>query len=128
MESRSQYCSALLVNAVLALGCAYSDRLEARLNQQDPSTAGDHFFAEAKRLLVDDDSSDLTTVQALAIMCLREASFGRDSSGFQFAGRSVRMLIELGLHLSIGPAGANLKPSEVEARKNTFWGCFIYDT
>lgn len=78
--------------------------------------------------MIESDSSNLTTVQALAIMGLREASCGRDSSGFQLAGRSMRMLIELGLHLSFGSAGDKLDPIEVEARKSTFWGCFVYDT
>lgn len=127
-NGRSQYCSPLLLNAVLSFGCAYSDRPEARMNHHDPSTAGDHFFAEAKRLLAENDTSSLTTIQALAIMGLREASCARDSSGFQLAGRSMRMLIELGLHLSSGSSDDSLDPNEVEARKTTFWGCFIYDT
>lgn len=127
-KGRSKYCSPLMVNALLALACAYSDRPEARENPSDPTTSGDHFFAEAKRLLNENESSNLTTVQALALMGLREASFGRDSSGFQYAGRCVRMLIELGLHLSFASASDKISHTELEARSITFWGCFINDT
>ena len=127
-KGRKKYCSPLLVNALLAVACAFSDRPEARTNQHDPRTAGDHFFAEAKRLLQSDDASNLTTVQALALMGLREASCDRDSSGFQYAGRCIRMAIELGLHLSFGTNNTKLGPTELEVRKITFWGCFTYDT
>ena len=126
-KRRSKYCSPLLVNALLAFACAYSDRPEAREDPSDPKTAGDHFFAEAKRLLNENDSSNLTTVQALALMGLREASYGRDSNGFQYAGRCIRMLIELGLHLSFA-ASDKISPTELEARRITFWGCFVNDT
>ena len=127
-EGRDKYCSPLLVNALLAVGCAYSDRPEARSNPSDPSTAGDHFFAEARRLLYENESSNLTTVQALALMGIREASCSRDSNGFQYAGRCTRMLIELGLHVSFGSASDEFGPTELEARKITFWGCFIMET
>ena len=127
-NGRSKYCSPLLVNALLALACTYSDRPEAREDPSNPGTAGDHFFAEAKRLLNDTEPSGLTTVQALAVMGLREAGCSRDSSGFQYAGRSVRMLIELGLHLSFASSSDKIDPTEMEARKITFWGCFVNDT
>ena len=127
-KGRTKFCSPLLVNAVLAMACAYSDRPEARLRPSDHNTAGDHFFKEAKRLLFEYESSNLTTVQALAIMGLREAGCGRDSSGFQYAGRCIRMAIELGLHLSFESDNDKLSPTELEVRKITFWGCFISDT
>ena len=127
-NGRAKYCSPLLVNALLASACAYSDRSEAREDPCDPITSGNHFFAEAKRLLDRDESSTLTTVQALALMGLREASCGRDSIGFQYAGRCIRMLIELGLHLSFASESDKVSPTELEARRITFWGCFINDT
>ena len=127
-KGRSKYCSPLMVNALLAFACAYSDRLEAREIPSDPSTSGDHFFAEAKSLLNESDASTLTTVQALALMGLREASCGRDSSGFQYAGRCIRMMIELGLHLSFASASDKINPTELEVRRITFWGCFVNDT
>ena len=125
-KGRTKYCSPLLVNALLSVACGFSDRPELRTDPDDSKTAGDLFFAEARRLLFEDESSSLTTVQALALMGLREVSCGRDSSGFHYTGRCIRMAIELGLHLAdVNPA---LTPTEVEVRKITFWGCFTLDT
>ncbi|PBP21844.1 fungal specific transcription factor domain-containing protein [Diplocarpon rosae] len=46
-----RYCSPLLVNALLAVGCRFSNQPEARTDPNDKSTAGDAFFSEAERLL-----------------------------------------------------------------------------
>ncbi|KAI4125685.1 MAG: hypothetical protein LQ347_005275 [Umbilicaria vellea] len=100
-----------------------------RVTRDASLTAGDAFYAEAKRLLFEDEHSSLTTVQALALMGLREVSTGRDSSGFHLMGRCMRMAIELGLHLGSTSGEASvLSESEVEVRKITFWGCFTLDT
>ncbi len=128
-QGRTKYCSPLLVNALLALACAFSDRPEARTDPTDPNTAGDHFFAEARRLLFENERSTVTTVQALGLMGIREANCGRDSSGYQYAGRCIRMALELGLHLCFKTAGNNnLSATEIEVRKVTFWGCFTLET
>ncbi|KAI9790435.1 MAG: hypothetical protein M1835_000964 [Candelina submexicana] len=124
---RIKYCSPLLVNALLALACNYSDRSVVRTNQNDTAPTGDAFFAEAKRLLNEDDRTTMTTVQALAIMGLREASCGRDSSSFQYSGRCARMALELGLHLSDHSRMQMFSRTELEVRKISFWGCFVLD-
>ena len=123
---RTQHCSSILVNAVLAFGCLYSDRPEARTNPADPRTAGDHFFAEAKRLL-ELEGPCVTTVQALAIMAMREPCHDRDSSGNSFMGRCIHMGVELGLHLNLGSDSKNLSDTEAEARKLTWWGCWTLE-
>lgn len=128
-SGRQKYCSALLVNAILAYACHFSDEPQARTDPSNFRTAGDHFFQEARRLLYENETSCLTTVQALVIMAMREPSAGRDSSGFAYMGRSMRMAIEMGLHLKNSAAPAmGLTPSENEVRKVTFWGCFTVDT
>ncbi|KAF2441656.1 hypothetical protein P171DRAFT_434308 [Karstenula rhodostoma CBS 690.94] len=128
-SGRQKYCSALLVNAMLAYGCHFTDDPAGRTDPDNFRTAGDHFFDEARRLLYENEASSLTTVQALCVMAMREPSAGRDSSGFAYMGRAMRMAIEMGLHLknSASPA-MGLTPSENEVRKVTFWGCFTVDT
>jgi hypothetical protein len=128
-SGRDKYCSPLLVNAMLAYGCHFTDDPAARTDPANFRTAGDHFFDEARRLLYENEASALTTVQALCVMAMREPSAGRDSSGFAYIGRAMRMAIEMGLHLkdSASPA-MGLTPSENEVRKVTFWGCFTVDT
>ncbi|KAK5163709.1 uncharacterized protein LTR77_010382 [Saxophila tyrrhenica] len=125
-RGRTEFCSALLVNAVLAIACHYSDRSLARSDPNDSTTAGDYFFAEAKRLLDKTDKASVTSVQALGLMALRETSQGRESHGYQYAGRCVRTALEMGLHLSM--VGSGLRSSEIEVRKITFWGVFNLET
>ncbi|PQE05389.1 fungal specific transcription factor protein [Rutstroemia sp. NJR-2017a BBW] len=74
------YCSELLVNEIQAVGCRFSSQAGARANPNDNNTAGDHFFAEAERLLFEEkDHGSLTTIQALGLMAIREASSGHSS-------------------------------------------------
>ncbi|KAF2258328.1 hypothetical protein CC78DRAFT_125650 [Lojkania enalia] len=128
-SGREKYCSPLLVNAILAYACHFTDEPLARTEPDNFRTAGDHFFAEARRLLHEDETPSLTTTQALCVMAMREPSAGRDSSGFMYIGRCMRMAVELGLHLNNSAAPPmHLTPSETEVRKVTFWGCFTVDT
>ncbi|KAF2742451.1 hypothetical protein M011DRAFT_376061, partial [Sporormia fimetaria CBS 119925] len=128
-HGREKYCSSLLVNALLAYACHFTDDPRARVDKDDPRTAGEHFFAEARRLLYEDETPSLTTTQALCVMAMREPSAGRDSSGFMYIGRCMRMAIELGMHLNTTSSPElGLSKSEIEVRRVTFWGCFIVDT
>lgn len=128
-QRKSKYCTPLLMNAILAIGCNYSDRPEARADPNDPKTAGDHFFAEARQLLGQDENrSSLTIVQALALMSLRQAMHNMDSAGRRYAAQMMSMAIELGLHNSASSQpGWMMTSTEIEARRVTFWGCFVLD-
>jgi hypothetical protein len=127
------YCSSLLVNAILALGCHFTTVPGAFAVSGDSRTKGDHFFAEAKRLIIENDEYEkpkLTTVQALALMSVREAGCGREAKGWVYSGMSFRMAQDIGLNLDIGgiPKDKNsLDEQEIDARRITFWGCFLFD-
>ncbi len=131
---KTEYCTSLLVNAMLALGCHFTSWPDARATPQDSATAGDHFFREAKRLILENDEHEkprLATVQALALMSVREAGCGREAKGWVYSGMSFRMACDLGLNVgSGGLAGhrdSNINEEEVDARRITFWGCFLFD-
>ncbi|KAK4043431.1 fungal-specific transcription factor domain-containing protein [Parachaetomium inaequale] len=127
------YCTPLLVNVILALGCHFTSVAGAFGAPGDSRTKGDHFFAEAKRLIVENDEyarPRLTTVQALALMSVREAGCGREANGWVYSGMSFRMAQDIGLNLNLGGAAkdkGSLDEQEVDARRITFWGCFLFD-
>lgn len=127
-KRKTAYCTPLLVNAMLALGCHFTSWSEARANPEDSATAGDHFFKEAKRLILENDEHEnprLATVQALALMSVREAGCGREARGWVYSGMSFRMACDLGLNIESG--ASDLDESEVDARRMTIWGCFLFD-
>lgn len=127
-KRRTEYCTPLLVNAMLTLGCHFTSWSAARSNPDDSATAGDHFFKEAKRLILENDEHEsprLATVQALALMSVREAGCGREAKGWVYSGMSFRMAYDLGLNVESGLL--NLDEEETDARRMTIWGCFLFD-
>ncbi|CAD0088732.1 unnamed protein product [Aureobasidium vineae] len=131
---KTEYCTPLLVNAILALGCHFTSSPGARENPNDSATAGDHFFREAKRLIMDNDEYEkpkMTTVQALALMSVREAGCGREAKGWVYSGMSFRMACDMGLNIDSSGLGHSadhtIDPEEEDARRITFWGCFLFD-
>lgn len=132
MGTPSHYCSSILVNAMLALGCHFSSKPLARADPQDSATTGDHYFAEAKRLLYENEefaNAKLCTVQALALMSVREAGCGRENKGWVYSGMSFRMASDLGLNVDAPPMNdvSRLSDEDIDARRITFWGCFLFD-
>ncbi|KAI0164978.1 fungal-specific transcription factor domain-containing protein [Xylariaceae sp. FL1272] len=127
------YCSSLLVNAMLALGCHFTNVTSAYGTMGDSWSKGDHFFAEAKRLVLDEheyENPRITTVQALALMSVREAGCGREAKGWVYSGMSFRMAQDIGLNMDLGGIQGDhgiLDDAEVDARRVTFWGCFLFD-
>jgi len=122
---RPRFCSPLLVNALCALASRFSDRPEVRPDPDNPHTAGDHFFNEAQRLFWGmDGHHSLATIQALGIMAIREASCARDTESRYYAGQSVRLCIEMGLHrLKV----EDKQDDESVVQLATFWGAFALD-
>jgi len=125
---RRRNCSPLLVNSMLAVGCRFSTQGVTRTDPDNSNTSGDHFFAEAIRLLnEEDDKHHLTTVQALGLMSIREASAGRSSMALYYSGQSIRLAIEMGLHMSEDSIDGDENNTETTVRSATFWGAFALD-
>ncbi|KAL9085825.1 MAG: hypothetical protein Q9159_004490 [Coniocarpon cinnabarinum] len=114
---RLNYCCPLLVNTMLALGCHFSSWPEAREDPNDSATAGDHFFKEARKLLMESaeyENPRLATIQAAALM-----------SGIAF-----RLCCDLGLNIDqkgLTRNAADLTEEEEDVRRMTFWGCYLFD-
>jgi hypothetical protein len=123
-NGKHRYCSPLLANALFALACRFSTLPMSRANPSDSLSSGDHFFKEAQQLLSHEmEHPSLTTIQALGIMSIREASCGRDSESWYYAGQSSRLTIEMGLH-RVSEEGDEDK---VTVQLATFWGAFALD-
>lgn len=127
-RQKTEYCTSLLVNAMLALGCHFTSVPASRTDPLNSATAGDHFFKEAKRLILENDEHEnprLPTVQALALMSVREAGCGREAKGWVYSGMSFRMAYDLGLN--VDSAASTRDDQETDARRMTIWGCFLFD-
>lgn len=127
ISGRQRFCSDLLLNAILSIGCAFSDRPEARTNPQDPLTAGNHFFAEVERLLdLEEGDSKITTIQTLAVLSVRECGYLRDVKGWMYGSVALRALSEPryknGRNLT-----ENIDDPELEVWRVTYWGLFCLD-
>lgn len=116
---RTRYCSSLLVNVVLCLGCRFSDQLGMGVNPEQ-------FYAEAESLwAVEQDNSSLTTIQAINLMSNWEARCGRESRSWFYARQSICMAVEMGLHAELDDI--EMSTAEYEVRSFTFWGAFALD-
>lgn len=64
-------------------------------------------------------------------MSVREAGCGREAKGWVYSGMSFRMANDLGLNLNSGgiypTQETSLDDAEEDARRITFWGCFLFD-
>lgn len=71
------------------------------------------------------ESPRLATVQALALMSVREAGCGREAKGWVYSGMSFRMAYDLGLNVDSGLL--SIDEEETDVRRMTIWGCFLFD-
>ncbi|OAG41676.1 hypothetical protein AYO21_04140 [Fonsecaea monophora] len=76
---QSPYCSPFLVNAVLGMGCFFSDHPMAFATPGDASSRGLHFHNEAQRLwAIEAAKPTLTNIQGFTIMIMTSAFSGKD--------------------------------------------------
>ena len=121
---KPRFCSSILVNALLSMGCCLSSRLPARADPKGTSTSGDHFFDETLRLIeLEGTQYSLTTIPALGIMSVREAKCGRSPQSYYYATQSMRLAFEMGLHRETTAVDQDQR--DVESA--TFWGAFSLD-
>ncbi|KAM3545936.1 hypothetical protein ARSEF1564_001217 [Beauveria bassiana] len=127
-QGRPRYCSPMLVNALLALGCRFSTFPKTRADPDDPQTSGQHFFDESLELLRrETDYHSLLMIQTLGILSIREASCGHTTDSIAYAGQSMRIAIEMGLHNIVeNPQDAGVN-DEFTVLSATYWGAFSLD-
>lgn len=123
---QDRHCSSLLVNSILAVGCRFSDHVRVRTDPDGSETAGAHCYAEAERLLsLCRGERSVTVVQAMGLMSSWNASCGHYRKARFYAGQSIRIAIEMGLHQEKGID--EMSEDTREVRSTTFWGSFMLD-
>jgi len=130
-SGKRRFCSPLLVNAILAIGARFSDFPEVRENPDEPASAGVQFFREAQRLLGLEETPTVTTIQALNLMSIRQASSGQDMSSWHYTRHAMRIAIDLGLPNDDPDQEREDDTPDArmdrQVRVATFWGCFTLE-
>ncbi|KAH8699117.1 fungal-specific transcription factor domain-containing protein [Talaromyces proteolyticus] len=118
--------SEFLVNAMCSWGALFTDR-----ELPDLPSLHDFFISQAREKLERDlDNPTIATVQGLAMMSGSEASRGRDSRGWLYAGMASQVAHHLGLHMDVGHyvRSGDITQNEATLRDTTFWGTYVIDT
>ncbi|RYP19655.1 hypothetical protein DL765_003248 [Monosporascus sp. GIB2] len=98
VNRRTRFCSALLVNAILAAAWHGYRLTTDRAAYWMPENIGYRFFAEARRLLdLERSNASITTIQAAAIINLTCIINGVDALGWQYFQMSLEMAKRLNL-------------------------------
>ncbi|KAK4128133.1 hypothetical protein N657DRAFT_564260 [Parathielavia appendiculata] len=142
-----RFCSSLLVNAVLCMGCFCHRGLQGRAEYWNPGYIGYQFLAEGKRLFEIESErerpfrnpanpswerrdrewelSRLTTIQAAALLTLAYNLNGSDKIGWRFTQRAIEMADEIQL---LGPPLEHHDRDTQCARAYTAWGLFCWQS
>ncbi|EGU73866.1 hypothetical protein FOXB_15623, partial [Fusarium oxysporum f. sp. conglutinans Fo5176] len=99
LAGSSTFCSPLLVNAILAVGCHCQNHRSQPAEFWNPNSLGYRFLAEAKRLWAVEESRErsLTTLQAALIINTIVNMFGMDTLASAYLVQAIDIAHELGL-------------------------------
>lgn len=129
-DLQCSYCSPVLVNALLAVACPYSDYDEAKTKPGALSPLMSAFLAEAMSLLDGYEARpSIATAQALAMLNVALAANGQDGVGYQYLKHATSMC--KGLQLKFR-AVRNTDKATSEERvfssvlDTTCWGVFNF--
>ncbi|KAK4101616.1 hypothetical protein N658DRAFT_558748 [Parathielavia hyrcaniae] len=142
-----RFCSPLLVNAVLCIGCFCHRGLQGRAEYWNPGYLGYQFLAETRRLFEIESERDrpfknpadpswerrdrewelsrLTTIQAAALLTLAYNLNGSDKIGWRFTQTAIEMADEIQL---LGPLLEHHDGEVQCARTYTAWGLFFWQS
>ncbi|KAF3050898.1 hypothetical protein E8E11_011078 [Didymella keratinophila] len=131
MACKGPNFSKLLLNAIFFSASKFSPRRELRRDADDVRTAGWKFRERVRGLLGGAlDKSDITTIQALLIMCNSLFALGDErSAAWLYAGLAFRMIVDLGIHVDKAGLTTHRKFSDedLEIRRRVFWAAFVVD-
>ncbi|OAA35696.1 Zn(2)-C6 fungal-type DNA-binding domain protein [Metarhizium rileyi] len=120
------FCSSLLVNAVLAQSCSHYRGLSDRVEFWNPQTLGYRFLAEAKRLWeYEKDNDALTTLQAALVLHIIYSGSGADKIGFAYTVQACAIAHRLDLY----NPNCIVKSTRLrDARNYTAWALYSWQS
>ncbi|KAM0215659.1 hypothetical protein ACHAPQ_011776 [Fusarium lateritium] len=119
---RKQYCSSLLVNAILASACHGNSKMMNRAKSWNPQTLGYQFLAEARRLWeFEAGNVQLTTIQAAIVISIVHDANGSDKIGNSYLAQAVLAAHSIQL---FSPPTKAIDDAEYNARAITAWALF----
>lgn len=128
MACGGPYFSRILLNAIYFGAAKFSPRLELRKVPSDVRTAGWKFRDRVRDLLGRAlDYSNITTIQALLLMCNSLFALGDEpSAAWIYVGNARSMIIDLGLHIDVTSRSnlRHLSDEDIEIRRRVFWAAF----
>ena len=113
----STYCSPALVNAICAMACHLVDKGDLDADIDDVTRLGNGFMNQARREVLPQNYTQMTSVQALAVMYLSDLSAGKARSAIGYLRASAEFL-----------KAAELDGQSAEAREITLWGIQTLNT
>ncbi|RKL34074.1 hypothetical protein BFJ72_g9561 [Fusarium proliferatum] len=120
-SGRKEYCSSLLVHAVLASACHGYSTTNHRSRFWDPETLGYQCLAEARRLWeLEMGHAKLTNIQAAIVLAVVYDANGRDEEGRAYLVQAVAAAYAMQLFSS----QKNSDDREFNSRAATAWGLF----
>jgi len=88
---------------------------------------GRSLFCRGQEAAVEDDHTSLTTIQALGLIAIREASCGRDYGELLLRRSSGASGSGVCLHMEVTDKSRDSESMEHDVRAATFWGAFALD-
>ncbi|KAF4455709.1 Zn2Cys6 transcriptional regulator [Fusarium austroafricanum] len=125
-KGRTQFCSSLLVNTLLAAACHASMRIPDRAKFWSPQNLAYQFLAEARRLWeIQDGKSSLTAIQAAIVLNIIYDCDTMDKIGRSYLLQAVAMAHDLKLFQS--SSDKSMPKKTQRARAFTAWCLYAWD-
>lgn len=131
-NGRTTYCSPLLINTMLAVGCTVRGSQDDMVDSDEVWPSEEAFINEARQLFAEDPKPSFTAVAALTVLAMIENLHLRYQRAWTLSGRASRMALFLGLQKDMTrERGAWISEPEsrilAAARQQLFWVCFQVD-
>ncbi|KAK4498566.1 hypothetical protein PRZ48_011224 [Zasmidium cellare] len=132
LKTNGQFCSVLLLNAMLAHSVRWAKADQNVAHLLEPFEDGAYFGRQVRLNLMDSLQSGpptIPTVQALLLLSAQECGQGNLTQAWLYSGMAFRLIEDLGIIFDGRKYAGALKLSteEVEVRNRLFWSCYLWD-